>query len=195
MKNINIIITGDELAEDLNKLFDKHKIKYLKFSKCRGFSCKFSVMEFLGAQDTKKTMLAFQASETKAKTISRFIRKYFNYKNNGIMFALNGESEVSENILYIAIVNSGKGEKVVDVIRKNAFAGATILDARGNGLNTEEFFGVEIGSAKEVVLSAIPQNFQSAVENSVKNEFKDENSDVVSFVLPISNFDKLHQDK
>ena len=111
MKNINIIITGDELAEDLNKLFDKHKIKYLKFSKCRGFSCKFSVMEFLGAQDTKKTMLAFQASETKAKTISRFIRKYFNYKNNGIMFALNGESEVSENILYIAIVNSGKGEK------------------------------------------------------------------------------------
>lgn len=195
MKNINIIITGDELADDLNRLFDKHKIKYLKFSKCRGFSYKFSLMEFLGVQEVKKTMLAFQTTMSKAKTISRFIRKYFNYKNNGIMFALNGEKEVGESVLYIAIVNNGKGEKVVDVIRKNAFAGATILDARGNGISTEEFFGVEIGSGKEVVLSAIPQNYQSAVENSVKNAFKDENSDVVSFVLPISNFDKLHQDK
>ena len=69
------------------------------------------------------------------------------------------------------------------------------MDARGNGLNTEEFFGVEIGSAKEVVISAIPQSFQSAIESGVKNAFKEENSDVVSFVLPISNFDKLHQDK
>ena len=112
------------------------------------------------------------------------------------MFALQNEGdEMSENVLFVAIVNMGKSEKVIEVIRKTAMAGATVLDARGNGFETEEFFGVEIGTGKEVVLSALAKAHLPALKKAIMQEFDQENTDVVQFALPITNFSKLHQDK
>ena len=195
MNRINIIITGDELAEKVEQRLIAHKLKFLRLTKCRGYSNKFNFWEFVGAAETKKTVLMFSAGKLKAGAISRFILKYYDYKNNGIMFAIDQEGEMKESVLYVAIVDMGKGEKVVEVIRKSAAAGATVVDARGSGENAEEFFGTPIGSGKEIVLSAIPQKHLAGLKKAVKTAFADETTDVVSFALPITDFNKLHQER
>lgn len=194
MSRINIIITGDELAEKVEQRLIAHELKFLRITKCRGYSNKFNFWEFVGAAETKKTVLVFSASKLKARAISRFILKYYDYKNNGIMFAIE-ECEMNQSVLYVAIVNMGKGEKVVEVIRKSVGAGATVVDARGSGENAEEFFGTPIGSGKEIVLSAIPQNHLDALKKAIKTAFMEETTDVVSFALPITDFNKLHQER
>jgi hypothetical protein len=194
MKNINILITGPDLAQKLAEHMDQKSIKVLSFVKCTGFSAKFNFWEFVGVAETQKVMLAFTVSKQKSGAIKRFVKKYYNKKNNGIMFALNGDEEMGENVLYVAVVNSGKGEEIVEAIRKNAMVGATTLEARGNGFTENELFGVEIGSGKDVVLSVMKKESLSAVQKSVKNVFKEQNSDVVSFAMPVFDFDKLHQD-
>lgn len=195
MNRINIIITGDGLAEKIEDLLTAHEVEFLRLVKCRGFSNKNNFWEFVGVAETKKTLLAFSAGKLKASAVARFITKYYDQKNNGIMFAIDMEEEMKENVLYVAIVNMGKGEKVVDIVRDVAGAGATILDARGSGENTEEFFGTPIGSGKEVVLSAFPQIHIATVKKTVRTAFEDETTDVVSFVVPITDFNKLHQER
>lgn len=193
MNRINIIITGDELAAKVEEHLQAHELSFLRISKCRGYSNKFNFWEFVGTAETKKTMLMFSASRLKAGAISRFILKYYDYKNNGIMFAIE-EGEMKDSVLYISIVDMGKSEKVVDIIRKTAGAGATVVDARGSGENTEEFFGTPIGSSKEIVLSAIAKCHLDAIKKAVKDAFKEETTDVVSFAVPITDFSKLHQE-
>lgn len=193
MKNINILITGPDLAEKLTEHMDQKSIKVLSFVKCTGYSAKFNFWEFVGVAETQKVMLAFTAPKQKSGAIKRFVKKYYNKKNNGIMFVL-GDNEMCENVLYVAVVNSGKSEEVVEVIRKCAMVGATTLEARGNGFTENELFGVEIGSGKDVVLSVMKKESLSAVQKTVKDTFKEQNTDVVSFVLPVYGFDKLHQD-
>ena len=193
MKNINILITGPDLAEKPTEHMDQKSIKVLSFVKCTGYSAKFNFWEFVGVAETQKVMLAFTAPKQKSGAIKRFVKKYYNKKNNGIMFVL-GDNEMCENVLYVAVVNSGKSEEVVEVIRKCAMVGATTLEARGNGFTENELFGVEIGSGKDVVLSVMKKESLSAVQKTVKDTFKEQNTDVVSFVLPVYGFDKLHQD-
>ncbi|MBR2052870.1 MAG: hypothetical protein IJ959_01805 [Clostridia bacterium] len=195
MNRINIIITGDELAEKLQGHLQAHELKFLRISKCRGYSNKFNFWEFVGAAETKKTMLMFSAGKLKSNAISRFILKYYDQKNNGIMFAIDQECEMKESVLYVFIVDMGKSEKVADVIRKTAGSGATVIDARGSGENAEEFFGTPIGSGKEIVLSAIAHKHLDGVKKAIKTAFMDETSDVVSFVIPITDFNKLHQER
>lgn len=194
MKNLNVLITGVDLADKLNKFFDEHGFKAVEIANCVGYSQKFHFMEFIGATETKKKIVMFQTTQTQTQAIVKFILKYFNEKNNGILFSLKGEQSMTdENVLYVAIVNTGKGEKIVQCIRKKALVGATVIEGRGNGGSPEELFGVEIDSAKEIVLSVMPQKKLSAVKRAVKKDFDEENTDVVSFVLPVSDFNKLHQ--
>lgn len=194
MKLINIIITGPDLAAKISEYLDNKNIKVLSFMHCNGYSAKFNIWEFVGVTETQKVLMAFTATKEKAGAILRFVKKHYNKKNNGIMFALNGEEEMTQDVLYVAVVNSGKSEKVVEIIRKFALVGATTLEARGNGFTENELFGVEIGSGKEVVLSVMNKQMLAGVKKEVKQQFNDENTDVVSFVLPVSGFDKMHQD-
>lgn len=192
MKKINLIITGHGLADELEKYFSNKNIKCLFIPNCMGYSAKFHLPEYLGFTETKKCIIAFQSTITQTKAIKRFIIKFFDKKNNGIMFSLNGDIEMDKNLLYVAIVNSGFGEKCADIIRNSAHVGATVIDARGKGINTEELFGIQINSGKDIVFSVMPSELITGVKRKIKYAFNKVDTDVVSFVLPVSDFSKLH---
>lgn len=195
MKKINIIITEKELFEPIKQQFKKHSIQFLHIPDCLGYSNRFNFFEFLGATETKKSMLIFVATDVQGRAITRFILKNYDIKNNGISFVVEQEGTMSENVLYVCVVNMGKGEKVVKIIREVALAGATVVDARGSGINPADFFGEEIGSGKELVLSVMPRQYIAKLQKEIKHQFDEESTDVVEFVMPISNFSKLHQNK
>lgn len=194
--NFEIIITGKSMARRISELLQRRKIPHMLLSKCKGISLKFNLLEYLGFVEVKKTILLFQCDELIKKVILKFILKYFNKKNNGIMFSVRGDRKMKlENSMFIAIVNAGKAEKITDLIRQTCQAGSTIIDGRGSGANATKFMGVEIDSNKEIVLSVMPNKQIRLIKKTIKKEFAMESTDIVSFSVPIDDFNKLHQEK
>lgn len=192
MKKINILITNSDIAKEMEGFFEHHELKYLFFPNCKGYSSDESFFEFIGFSEKEYNILIFNATEFQTKAIERFILKNFNEKNNGIMFTIKGDGIMEENVLYVAVVNSGFGEKVMDTIRNKAHIGSSLLEARGTGKRSNELFGMPIDSGKELVLSVMPAELVAGVKRQVKKDFKDANTDVVSFILPVDDFTKMH---
>ena len=192
-KQINLIITTEKLAKDISERFDEHKVKYYILPDSRGFSYKFQLLEYMGFADTKRIILAFGSSGTTRKKIESYILKHHNKKNNGIIFTVKEKNMKTENKLFVAIINAGKASKLVDLIREKCEVGATVIDGRGSGNKDHKLFGVSIDSNKEIVLSVMTSTKVKPLQKSIKAYFKEDNTDVVSFELPVENFSKLFQ--
>lgn len=192
---LTIIISSDFIANKISELLSKKEINHYILPKCRGATIKFNVLEFLGFTDTKRTTLLFKSREELKRLILKFILKYYNKKNNGIMFSVPiGEYNMDyENQVFFGIVNAGKGEKLADIIRQECQAGSTIFDARGRGVEDQSFMGMQIGSNKEVVVSVMRKEQISKIKKSIKDNFEEENTDIVSFFLPVTDFNMLYQ--
>lgn len=193
IEEINVIITGETLAEKIGKILSKHEISHLILPHCTGFPLREDVLEFIGIREPEKNIMVFKCSQEKNKVILSYILKYHNKKNNGIMFKIMEDTMESEVQLFVGIVNAGQGENLADMIRKECQAGATICDARGCGAETKEFLGLRINSNKEIVLSAMPSSQAIKMKKVIKDHFEDLNSDITTFMLPITEFNKLHQ--
>ena len=68
------------------------------------------------------------------------------------------------------IVNSGFSEEVIDLARKEGARGATIINARGAGVNIEKIMGITVDSEREIVLSLVDSETAEKVMNAVKGK-------------------------
>lgn len=195
MNNINIIITGRKLGQKLEKLLARRKISNILMPKCTGYPLRDNILEFMGLVEEDKTLIAYVCNEETNKVVLSYILKYHNKKNNGIMFKILEDYMETDTKLFVGIVNAGKAEKLTDIIRKECGAGATICDAVGSGANSANFLGMRINSNKEVVLSVMPAFQVAKMKKLIKDNFDDGETDVVSFVLPVAEFNKLHTRK
>lgn len=84
------------------------------------------------------------------------------------------------------VVNSGFAEEITDIAREQGARGATILHARGVGLNVEKILGITVDTDREMILSLVEAPIAEKVMAAVK-----EKADVKSpahgicFMMPV----------
>lgn len=68
------------------------------------------------------------------------------------------------------VVNAGFAEEIVAIAREEGASGATIMNARGEGLKPQMIMGITIDSEKEMVLSIVEENTAAAIMDAVKKK-------------------------
>jgi nitrogen regulatory protein P-II 1 len=68
------------------------------------------------------------------------------------------------------VVNAGFAERIVEIARSEGAGGATIINARGEGLNVEKIMGITVDSEKEMVLSLVDGNTAAKIMSAVKDK-------------------------
>jgi nitrogen regulatory protein PII len=68
------------------------------------------------------------------------------------------------------VVNAGFAEEIVAIAREEGASGATIMNARGEGLKPQMIMGITIDSEKEIVLSVVEENTAAAIMEAVKQK-------------------------
>jgi len=68
------------------------------------------------------------------------------------------------------VVNAGFAERIVEIARSEGAGGATIINARGEGLNVEKIMGITVDSEKEMVLSLADGNTAAKIMSAVKDK-------------------------
>jgi len=69
----------------------------------------------------------------------------------------------------LIILNAGFAESVVEVARSAGVVGATIINARGAG-TPKSFMGITIDTEKEIILSVINEDIETAVMSAIKEK-------------------------
>lgn len=64
------------------------------------------------------------------------------------------ESSDQIKALFI-VINAGYTDTIMDIVRAEGAGGATVINARGEGVNHESFMGITIDSEKEIILSLV----------------------------------------
>ena len=68
------------------------------------------------------------------------------------------------------IVNAGFAEEIVGIARKEGASGATIINARGEGMKNKTIMGITIDSEKEMVLSIVEGKTATKIMEAVKEK-------------------------
>lgn len=68
------------------------------------------------------------------------------------------------------IVNAGFAEEIVDIGRTEGAGGATILNARGEGMKPQTIMGITVDSEKEMVLSVVDEKTAVKIMDAVKKK-------------------------
>ena len=79
--------------------------------------------------------------------------------------------ECSDHIkaLFI-VVNAGYTDEIMDIIRAEGAGGATVINARGEGVNHESFMGITVDSEKEVILTIVDVNKAKRIMCTIKEK-------------------------
>ncbi|MCD8123715.1 MAG: P-II family nitrogen regulator [Lachnospiraceae bacterium] len=90
--------------------------------------------------------------------------------------------------LIIIILNEGFADMVMDAARPAGAAGGTILHARGTGAaGTEKFFGVSLGTEKDVIYIVAGAKEKAAIMQAVSREAgTGTRAGAICFSLPVS---------
>ncbi len=98
-----------------------------------------------------------------------------------------------ENIKALfVVVNSGFSEEVIDLAREEGARGATILNARGVGLNIEKIMGITIDSGREIVLSLVDEETAQKIMAAVKEKAGIASpAHGICFTLPVDRMTKM----
>ena len=134
-------------------------------------SAKKSIWNLLGLTDNSKIALVFN-KELEAEKITKL-----NERCKDLFVSQIGGNMTDER-LFICIINSGYAEEVMDIARSEGATGGTILDGRGTGKTAEHIWGTEVNSAKEVVLIFGEEQLAKKLEEKIGEYIK--NKDNVS---------------
>lgn len=97
--------------------------------------------------------------------------------------------------LLFIVVNAGFAEDVIEIARESGLRGATILNARGEGVHHESFMGITVDTEKEMILSIIEENTGLKVMEALKEKvgvYTPAHS--ICFLMPIEKITGLDAD-
>lgn len=145
-----------------------------------------------GFGEIEKSVIICDIKENKYKEYENFLIESlkFNKKNTGIMISVGGENNMDNKYDLIAVViTAGHMETIINELRNLGSKGATILDARGTGTNFSSFFGTNVTSEKEVILSVVEKSLTEKIVTTLNEKInKDNTPSGIVFTLPVTNF-------
>lgn len=167
-----------------------------------------SILEFFEINEGRREIVLMGTTKPIARSVMNKLSKKFEFEkpNKGIAFTIplidvvhsNFESYESEELergvdnpmyqLIYTIVDRGKAEDVVDAANKAGSNGATIINARGSGVNeTEKIFGMEVEPEKEAIMIVSQSHMTRDIVNSIKKDLDiDKPGNGIIFIQHIS---------
>lgn len=167
-------------------------------------------MCLLGLDNPRKEMLlVVHKKEIEAVLLKELYQNCHMDKHGGIAFAMpighlhglanctdtsceivskKGGSEMKQELI-IVIVDSGRGEDVVEAAQKAGARGATLLHGKGSGANNiEKFFHFEIEPEKELALFVTPADEVETIIQGIQKEIDfDKPNTGILFTVDITN--------
>lgn len=171
------------------------------------------LLEFLAITDVRKEVVLMVAKKETALEVAEHLdeRLQFSKPHHGIAFTTSVNtvignrkvlmSEKKENkgedpVMYHAIttiVEKGKAEEVIEAARTAGSKGATIINARGSGI--EKLFSMEIEPEKEIVLILSEVAQTDAIVASIRDKLHiDEPGHGIIYVQDVHRTYGLYQD-
>ncbi len=84
------------------------------------------------------------------------------------------------------IVNAGHTDFVTDLLREHGSFGATIINARGEGIKREVFMGITLDTEKEIILSVVKTETARSFMTAVKTNSEWKNRlHGICFAMPV----------
>lgn len=166
------------------------------------------LLELLSINDIKKEIVLMIAQkEIAAKTLEGLNQKYhFEKPNTGIAFSVplkgfwgardckyhkTSEERGGRSIMYNAIftiVDKGKAQDVIDAAVSAGSKGATIINARGSGIDEKSvLFSIVVEPEKEIVMILAETDMTDAITSSIRKAVEiDKPGKGIMFVLDIT---------
>ena len=105
---------------------------------------------------------------------------------------MEGMAASDTKALYI-VVNAGFSGEVMDVAREAGAKGATIINARGEGIMHKSFLGITVDSEKEIILILIDEETSVKIMNAVKDSLGVHTpAQSICFTVPVSKTTALN---
>lgn len=90
------------------------------------------------------------------------------------------------------IVNAGFSDEIIGLARECGARGATVITARGIGLNVKEIMGITVDREREIVLSIVDGDTAEKIMAGVKEKAGISSiAHGVCFALPVDNITKM----
>ena len=77
----------------------------------------------------------------------------------------------SDTAALFIVINAGFSAEVMDIARNSGAKGATIMNARGEGLMRKSVLGITVDSEKELLLMLIERDVAENIMRAVKESF------------------------
>lgn len=156
---------------------------------------KNSILEFLGLHKVKKEILIMALKEEFEEELHDYLTDEFQLysPNNGILFSCSlsgiigarcfdeecsannheGEKKDMEYEVIFTVVDSGRGDEVVEAATAAGARGATIIDARGSAVNEKSMiFDIEVEKDKEIVMIIVKKEICSKVAEKIEESME-----------------------
>lgn len=207
-----IIITKREYEEGYHEFFKENKINMVMSVLCKGTAQK-KTLDYLGIEKTEKLMFHFLVDRETANIILKGLVNQMDIEvpGNGIVLSIplesvggesclrylakeqqirNEEGEKMENLKYtliVAIAEKGSSDTVMNAARSANAKGGTVVQAKGTAENLKEtFFGVPIGSEKEMIYILSKRQDKDAIMTAIMEKAGlDTDAHAAVFSLPV----------
>lgn len=93
----------------------------------------------------------------------------------------------STNVLIVAVVKKGWGDRLVEYSMQAGASGGTIVHGRGIGIHEQQkLMGICIGPEKEIVFSVVPRDKEESImAEIVRSAELNKPGNGIAFVLPV----------
>lgn len=177
---------------------------------------KNSILEFLGLNEEKKEILIMIVKSELEEELHKYLTDKFHLyePNHGILFSCplsrilgtrcfgpdcsdkgNGGEKGMEYEVIFTVVDKGLGSEVVDMATSAGARGATIIDARGSGINEKNmFFSMKVEHEKEIVMIIIKKEHSQKVIDAIDKAMDlEEPGKGILFVLDVNKTSGLYE--
>jgi nitrogen regulatory protein PII len=92
------------------------------------------------------------------------------------------------------VVNAGFAESVLEIARTLGVQGATIMNARGEGMQHESFMGITVDTEKEIIVAVTDEEIARKVMAAVKEQVGiDTPAHSICFMMPVESMTGIVQ--
>lgn len=192
-----VTITKRTLLSEYSEYFEKKGVKSLFFALCKGTAVQ-KTLDYFGLERTDKIVLySVVRRELKSQLMNELVQDMgINVAGNGIAISIPVDSvggktaleyltegqpvkedEMSEqNIgeipysLIVVISEKGYSNEVMDAARRAEAKGGTVLHAKGTGADLETFFGLSIGTEKDMIFIVSKRSDKTQIMRSIMDD-------------------------
>lgn len=97
-------------------------------------------------------------------------------------------NEIKNMKVLFIVVNAGFSDEAVNIARECGARGATIVNARGTGINHKNFLGLHFDPEKEMIMILVEESIAEKIMEAIKEQTGVETpTNGVCFTMPVDN--------